>query len=307
MRLLRSCLSVIVLLATHAQGQVAPTYYWKLDETAGTMARDVMGHSDGLVSGNTEWQPSGGHHAGALRFNGTTARVDLGPCDITTGDGQGFSIACWFKPEIVPGTERILMAKADGAADMLWSLSLVNNTGARFRLRTGGVTHTVDIPPSSLFSGTWYHLAGTYDGHQLLFYLNGSLTAYAPAGGSIDTDPAMPATLANLADNSLPFYGSLDDVRIYGTTLSAMDVIELVIGDVATSTHTPILTVGADGTLRSPPGTWTGMEVFDQTGRLVLNERLSPMGARMPTLPSGIYLIRLSGAAGIWAARLLFS
>lgn len=301
-------LTTALLTWTSLLAQSVPVYYWPLDELGGTVANEVISNSDGHVQGNTNWQPTGGHHGGALRFNGNDARVDLGPCDVTSGTGDQLSLACWFKPEIVSGTERILMAKTIGPNedDFIWSLSLVNNTGARFRLKTGGVLHTIEIPPSNIFTNTWYHLAATYDNHDLRLYLNGSTAANGTAEGMIGYHPEAPATLGNLYDNSLPFYGSLDDVRIYDHEIVGLEVIDLVIGDVSTSINAPAFAIRPDGSLVLPIGNWSWLRLLDASGRTLLNERIND--GKIPTLstvPAGLYLVCLQGHDGAITRRVV--
>ena len=100
----RTLLYHVLLSSPGLFAQDDPNYYWKLDESGGTVAYDVAGGSNGNVQGNATWQPTGGHHFGALRFYGNDARVDLGPCELTGGPGDQLSVACWFRPEIVSGT-----------------------------------------------------------------------------------------------------------------------------------------------------------------------------------------------------------
>ncbi len=290
-----------LLLSTGLLAQAIPSFYWPLNESAGTMAYEVNGLSDGLLSGECTWLPNGGHHAGALRFYGNTARVDMGPCDVTTGAGDQLSVACWFKPEIVSGTERILVAKTIGPTsdDFVWSLSLVNNTGARFRVQSGGAVHTVDIPPSSIFSNTWYHVTGTYDGTTMRLFLNGSETASGAASGGLGYHPQAPATMGNVTNNGLPYYGQLDDVRIYDRGLTQMEVIDLVVGDVSTTMGEQGPMLLPDGSLWIPPGTWKELQWIDAGGRLVAAERIliGTTPANVPTTP-GLYLVCLQGAEG---------
>ena len=288
--------------------QTLPSFYWPLDEMGGTIAHDGIGSSDGQLQGNTQWQPTAGHHSGALRFNGNDARVDLGPCDVTTGSGDQLSLACWFKPEIVSGTERILMAKTIGPneEDIIWSLSLVNSTGARFRIRTGGTLHTIEIPPSSIFSNTWYHLAGTYDGTTLRLFLNGSTAANGVAEGTIGYHPQAPATLGNLYDNTLPFFGSLDDVRIYDREILGVEVIDLVIGDIAMTVPDAPIAVRPDGSLLLPPGNWNNLQILDASGRMLLNDRINDGQApSLSATPAGLYLVCLQGRDGTTVQRVV--
>lgn len=303
-----SMLASTLLTLTGISAQTLPAMYWPLDELGGTIANDAAGPNDGHLQGNTSWQPAGGHHAGALRFYGDDARVDLGPCDITGGPGDQLSLACWFKPEIVDGSERILMAKTVGPneEDFIWSLSLVNSTGARFRIRTGGVLHSIEVPASSIFSNTWYHLAATYDDHDLRLYLNGSTVANGTADGTIGFHPEAPATLGNLYDSSMPFYGSLDDVRIYDHEIVGVEVIDLVVGDISTSVGDTPVVLGPDGGLRFPAADWSTMRVLDASGRSVMNERINDgHGPSLSKMPSGLYLICLQGHDGVVSRRVV--
>lgn len=277
-------------------GQSTPSFHWRLDEMGGTIAHASAGGSDGLLQGACTWQPTSGHHAGALRTYGNDARVDLGPCDITTGSGDAFSIACWFHPQIVSGDERVLIAKTIGpdAADFVWSLSLVNSTGARFRLRAGGTVHTLEIPPASIFSNTWYHLAATYNGNSIRVFLNGSTAANGTASGAIGFHPQAPATLGNLVDNSAPFFGMLDDVRIYDHALTGLEVVDLVIGDISTGIPEGPLVVTPDGLLRSTSASGGALRVLDALGRTLQEQYLPPGGmAQLPAATAGPLLVCL--------------
>lgn len=277
-------------------GQPTPSYYWRLDELGGTVAHAAAGGSDGLLQGACTWQPTSGHHAGALRTYGNDARVDLGPCDITTGAGDAISIACWFHPQIVSGDERVLVSKTIGPGpdDFIWSLSLVNSTGARFRLRAGGTVHTVEIPPASIFSNTWYHLAATYNGSTIRLFLNGSPTASGTASGAIGFHPQAPATLGNLIDNSAPFFGMLDDVRIYDHALTGLDVVDLVIGDINTGIAEPPMLITQDGQVLLTSGSGGMLSVHDPLGRILLERNLPPGGmATLPVASAGPFLVCL--------------
>ena len=82
-------------------------------------------------------------------------------------------------------------------------------------------------PPST---GAWHHLAGTYDGSTLSLYIDGQLATQQVASGAVPvtTDPL---AIGNLPGNSSPthdfFQGNIDDVRIYGSALSAAQITQL--------------------------------------------------------------------------------
>ncbi|MBL8003153.1 MAG: LamG domain-containing protein [Flavobacteriales bacterium] len=277
----------------HAQ---QPAHHWPLDAASGLLAADIAGGENGLVYGNSTWQPGGGHHAGALFLNGNDARVVAGPCDLTTGTGDAITLACWFKPNIVSGTERVLVAKTVGPLeqDHVWALSLVNGTGARFRVRAAGQVHVLEVPGSSIFSNAWYHLAGTYDGSTMRLYLNGALMVSQPAAGTIGFHPQAPASMGDLATGGKPFFGTLDDVRIYDSALDQAAVIDLVIGTVitgGTSTDHPV----PDRSV----GAWERVRVYDLTGRTVFDGPYQPAPIRPfeGVVPPGIYVVCLHRGA----------
>lgn len=279
----------------HAQ---PPAHHWPLDEQAGMLAPDVAGTADGTLQGNSLWQPAGGQWNGALLLNGNDARAVAGPCDLTTGAGDQLTLACWFKPVVVSGTERVLMAKAIGPQeqDFVWSLSLVNSTGARFRVRAAGVVQTLEVPPSSIFSNAWYHLAGTYDGVTMRLYLNSSLVGSMPASGGIGHHPQVPVAFGNLATDQRAFFGALDDLRLYDRSLDQAEVVDLVLGNVTTAVHeaAPAIAVLPDGSWQLPDGPWEQVRILDLQGRLIqaFPNRSAPIRPRN-ALPAGTYLVCL--------------
>lgn len=231
MRLIHCSIGPLLVASTGLSAQV-PLHHWPLDQAMGDMVLSATGGAPGSVQGNYEWLPEGGRHHGGLRLNGNTARADLGPCDIITGATETFTAAVWAKPEVMAGTERILFAKATAGGTFAWSISLVNSTGARARIRAGGTEYVAEMPPSSIYTNAWYHFALTYDGAMLRLYLNGSLVAFTPASGVFTFDGAAPVTLGNLINNGRPFYGVVDDPRIYDVALDPQQVVALVIGQV---------------------------------------------------------------------------
>jgi hypothetical protein len=77
-------------------------------------------------------------------------------------------------------------------------------------------------------AGSWYFVAGTYDGKSLKLYVNGELEASVPASGTI-VNPADDLTIGGNANPLFPYRvnGAVDDVRIYDRALSENDILEL--------------------------------------------------------------------------------
>jgi hypothetical protein len=73
-------------------------------------------------------------------------------------------------------------------------------------------------------NGEWYHTAGTYDGIELKFYLDGEVVATLDHEGSIETREH-PVTMGTNSEAGGRFYdGALDEAVIYNRALSAGEI-----------------------------------------------------------------------------------
>jgi hypothetical protein len=113
-----------------------------------------------------------------------------------------------------------------GASDNQYALLIDGNTGS-LDFFVAGVTNIEVSTPSV---NAWHHVAGTYDGKSAIsLYIDGQLVAQQSASG------ALPVTTDSLAignesggDNpNYDFYGTIDDVRIYGSALPAEQIYQL--------------------------------------------------------------------------------
>lgn len=308
MTIILKLVPVLMAIGSVSAQTTGLVYYWPLDETEGEVAHDLSGGQHGAVQGGAAWQPTGGHHGGAIRLNTVTQRINLPACDMTTG-GTGFSISTWVKPDMVSGNERMVIAKTIGPQpmDQAWSLSFVNATALRFRLRTAGTTHELTTTQLSIFSGAWYHLVCTYDGAHMRVHVNGSLLASLPVTGTIGFHPESPAAIGAQFTGLAPFSGWVDDVRIYDHGLSSQEIFDLLLGDVVTGMEEePAPYVDGNGLLRIPTDTWTDAEVFDLAGRSVVARRpLQGNVLSMAHLATGVHLVHLIGP-GREATRKVF-
>lgn len=79
----------------------------------------------------------------------------------------------------------------------------------------------------------WIHMAGTYDGRLMRFYIDGEEIGQRSLSGNINLDPSRPLTIGveengggNVPEN--PFDGRIDEIRIYNRALSADEIAEIV-------------------------------------------------------------------------------
>ena len=93
-----------------------------------------------------------------------------------------------------------------------------------FTVSIGGTFHAA-VSTTTVPTGGWHHVAGTFDGQHLTVYIDGTAAASATAAGAID--PAPGTNLLVAADPFYPndqFSGAVDEVRVYQRALAATEI-----------------------------------------------------------------------------------
>ena len=161
--------TVFFLSHVHA---AAPTNglvgYWNFNEGSGTTAGDTSGNNNnGALTNGPTWT-SGKVGSGAVSFDGTNDYVDLGnPNSLIPG--SGITMSAWIKLSSTSGNQFVI-AKDDSTAP-------VNDTFIRYQANTGifcEVGGTGAAIATNVSTGVWYHWACTYDGANIISYVNGA-------------------------------------------------------------------------------------------------------------------------------------
>jgi hypothetical protein len=131
--------------------------------------------------------------------------------------GEEFSYGAWFYPTTLSSWNGIISKMPS------WGngYNLQVGTSQNIACGIGTYVKTSWAPEVD----TWYHAMCVYTGTAMRLYVNGeyqTATTYAVAGGNSDLKLGMFYTTT-----SLPFYGIIDDVRIYNRALSATEIQQL--------------------------------------------------------------------------------
>jgi type II secretory pathway pseudopilin PulG len=194
--------------------------YWHFDEGTSTLAYDASGNSNtGTLANGPTWQTGSNCEAGAcLNFNsGSNQMVNVGNPAVLQISGP-FTITVWVKPASISGILGIVTKEGSWTG---YSLSIESN---KFRFFT-----TANSQAYSIFSattptiGTWYHIAGVFDGQKNYIYVNG-----------VKENETSASMAANVNNNFIIGYGGywpggyfsgvIDEVRIYNRALSASEI-----------------------------------------------------------------------------------
>jgi hypothetical protein len=77
--------------------------------------------------------------------------------------------------------------------------------------------------------GAWHHVAGVYDGNQVIMYVDGTRGGAITVGAAqYSDDNYYIGCDVNIGVTKDYFIGTIDDVRLYDHALSALDVAQLV-------------------------------------------------------------------------------
>jgi hypothetical protein len=199
---------------------------WKLDEGVGGSTADSSGAgNNGTINGAT-WVTTvfpGAQYANpaALRFDGKDA-VMLGSLNLPANN-RPQTVAFWLNYASVPGANaQVCVALTDG-----------NNGGSRLKLgfkeqKLAAIKSSGPLVSATPPAAGWHHFAYTFDGSMHRLFIDGAqkaMSATAPDKGAV-TNTRLGANY----DQSEPFSGVLDDVRIYNRPLSPAEVMALHAG-----------------------------------------------------------------------------
>jgi len=203
----------LAALAAYWLKEVLPTdliAYWKLDETEGNLAQDIVADKDGTLHGEPVWEPAGGELNGALQFDGVDDHVStpfiLDPASPPDG---GFSVFAWVKGG---GPEQAIISQAGGVN---WLAAGTSQGKLMTELKAAGRFGTPLFSEAVITDGQWHRVGLTWDGSTRTLFVDDAEVAKdtqaAPAGS---TGGLYLGAGKGLEAGSF-WSGLIDDVRIY--------------------------------------------------------------------------------------------
>ncbi len=202
--------------------------YFSFDDEAVDEATD---HSQYRNNGTIEGEPEvvAGQFGSALMFDATDDQVVV-PTNDTLDIENEITLMVWTRPgPNLTADWRNIVGKSPtnvlGQTTFSYSIRADNSGAMRFSLNIGGWQYVLG---PTFEEDTWYHITGTYDGTQLILYVDGESVGMTTASGTINVtaDPVCIGNLVNAAGASQNEYwsGVLDEVKIWDRALSADEV-----------------------------------------------------------------------------------
>jgi hypothetical protein len=126
-------------------------------------------------------------------------------------------------------------------------------------------------PVNVLSLNTWAHVAGTFDGNQLILYVNGNVVNTLSFAGSIVPSPSYPLAIGRLSDPvwgpARYFDGLMDEVRVWNRALSQAELQAGMNDHIDPASATGLISCwrmneGANATLNDIAGSNNGGMIF---------------------------------------------
>jgi hypothetical protein len=199
---------------------------WTFDEGSGNTAYDSSGNTNTGTIVEVEGNPISwvsGLFSNALYFDGLTQVIVSNSPSLNPF--SGITISAWVDASAWGSsgyTPRIL---EKGNSDNQYEL--FSTAFGQLEFFLPGVTNGVLIA-NAPSTGSWHHVASTFNGSNMILYIDGQIAAEEPASGvlSITSDPLAIGSGPQGSVSNM-FSGAMNDVRVYGSALSAAEIAGL--------------------------------------------------------------------------------
>ncbi len=219
------CLLFFLMVFTTATLlSAAPLFSWTGDEQ--TLAANATFQNGATTTLD-------GKYGKAFSFDGTNDYINV-PHQTSLNVGSAFSISLWVKGDLSQYSSDkhfTIVDKSHRSTESSpywsgWTIQgrIDSNPGkVGFALGNGSTFYGVGSQ-SSILDGQWHHLAGTFDGTYLKFYVDGILQGTAAFSGSVANNTGALNIGRWAYGGTRYFHGLVDEVGYYNYSLNAAEI-----------------------------------------------------------------------------------
>ena len=165
---------------------------------------------------NFNIQGTGAPQGAAIDFDGSN---DFVTCPPAVNPAGPFTVEFWFNANSTGGNPCPLGTRLGGVNGLLF---YTYATGVQYFIGGTGWHNLVSTVPIS--AGTWYHVAGTYDGvNKMQIFINGTLDNTLTTNGTYNYFPANNFFIGKNGDG-FNFNGKVDEVRVWNRVLCEAEI-----------------------------------------------------------------------------------
>ena len=205
--------------------------YWTFEEGSSSVAYDYSGNNatgswNGTATGTFGYYAGGkiGNYAGA--FDGVSTFTSISSGSSAFNLTNAVTMVAWVKMTTGGADEKVISKRPS----YVLTVFNTNIPETEVFISTASNDDRGVAGGTTMATGTWYQVAGTYDGTTIKTYVNGVLDRQLAASGNMDT-VTYPLTLGRSADTAVAYWnGLIDDARVYNRVLSAAEIAALFNG-----------------------------------------------------------------------------
>lgn len=192
--------------------------HWSFDEEGGETIHDSAGSPPQDIQAQVPRCPA--VHGLALDLTGTP-QLSAPPL-VSDSRLTGITFSTWVKPTDLSGFRELYRQESDHR--MLFSFQ---GSGTILSLGldvNGYIECDATLDPAQVLDGAWHHAAATFDGQAMRVYLDGAEIGKLERVGEIAVGNKTRAFVGSSSGSGEYFQGGLDDLRIYGRSLSTDEI-----------------------------------------------------------------------------------
>ena len=228
--------------------------HWKLDDgSPSTTVVDETGVNNGTLSGGPTWITPGQVGTGALSFDHVDDHVDCGNNTSVNITGTAITITAWVYPVSYYAPGNWILGKMGNTTG---SYGLFLSAGGNLVLGLDSGTGWADSNPSSTIVplNQWHHVAVTYSGSNVRYYVDGQPAGTVSRPGSIVGKDHNLMIGYESGWSSQRWHGSLDDISLWNEVLDAAAILDIYNNGVQVAVTTAIDASNLNYVIVSPQG-----------------------------------------------------
>jgi hypothetical protein len=216
--------------------------YYPFEEGQGTETVDATGNgNDGALNSGVQWVA--GYKGGAVHFDTAGERIVIGPIDPTAAN-NAMTLAAWINWEgrnhsiaqqgIIG--KRLGWSTTGDTIKWFWQTNPAGDLLFRADYSGGGTSFGWGNALLVPYANEWVHVAATWDNGAGVQYINGEQVSTGNTTLRASAN-ATPVTIGCVdSTNDETFVGTIDEVRIYDTVLTGIQLQQVMVGDYTSAT-----------------------------------------------------------------------